>query len=93
MALHPSAFLGMELVATVTPKGLPWWLSGKESACQFRSFRRPGLELSVRKIPWSRKWQPAPVSGLDNPRDRGAWWAAAHGVANRWTGLSTHTDT
>ena len=30
-------------------------------------------------------------SCLDNPRDRGAWWAAVHGVANSWTGLSTHT--
>ena len=32
-------------------------------------------------------------SCLDNPRDRGAWWAAVHGVANSWTGLSTHTHT
>ena len=38
--------------------GLPWWLSGKESACQCR-----GLEFSPwsRKIPWRRKWQPTPV--------------------------------
>ena len=35
--------------------GLPWWLSSKVSAFQFR---RPGFNLSARKIPWSRKWQP-----------------------------------
>ena len=34
-------------------------LSGKESACQGR---RHGFHLWVRKIPWSRKWQPTPVS-------------------------------
>ena len=38
--------------------GLPWWLSGKESACQCRRF---GFDSWVRKIPWRRKWQPTPV--------------------------------
>ena len=38
--------------------GLPWWFSGKESACQFR---RLGFDSWFGKIPWSRKWQPAPV--------------------------------
>ena len=38
--------------------GLPWWLSDKEIPCQYR---RHGFDLSVGKIPWSRKWQPIPV--------------------------------
>ena len=38
--------------------GLPWWLSGKESACQCRRFR---FNPWVGKIPWRRKWQPTPV--------------------------------
>ena len=25
---------------------------------------------------------------LGNPMDRGAWWAAVHGVTNSWTHLS-----
>ena len=33
-------------------------LSGKEPACQCR---RRGLDSLVGKIPWRRKWQPAPV--------------------------------
>ena len=38
--------------------GLPWWLSGKESACQCRRLRfHPGFG----KIPCRRKWQPTPV--------------------------------
>ena len=29
---------------------------------------------------WRRKWQPTQYSCLENPRDRGAWWAAVYGV-------------
>ena len=39
-------------------QGLPWWLSGKKSACQCR---RLGFDPWVRKICWSGKWQPTPV--------------------------------
>ena len=35
--------------------------SGKESTCQCRRHKRRGFNPYVRKIPWSRKWQPAPV--------------------------------
>ena len=38
--------------------GLPWWLCGKESACQCR---RPRFNPWSGKISWSRKWQPTPV--------------------------------
>ena len=30
---------------------------------------------------------------LKNPMDRGAWWAAVHGVAGSWTQLSNFTFT
>ena len=36
---------------------------------------------------WRRKWQPLQYSCLENPVDRGAWWAAGHGVAQSWTRL------
>ena len=38
--------------------GLPWWLGGKESACQFRTH---GFDPWVGKIPWRREWQQTPV--------------------------------
>ena len=38
--------------------GFPWWLSGKESICQYR---RPGFHPWVGKIPCRRKWQPTLV--------------------------------
>ena len=37
---------------------LPWWLSSKESGCQWK---RHGFYPWVRKFPWRRKWQPTPV--------------------------------
>ena len=41
--------------------GLPRWHSGKKSACQCRRHKRHELNPWVRKIPWSRKWQPVSV--------------------------------
>ena len=38
--------------------GLPWWLSGKEYACQCM---RCGFDSWVRKIPWKRTCQLTPV--------------------------------
>ena len=40
---------------------LPIWYSGKESACQYRRCKRHRFNPWVRKIPWSRKWQPTPL--------------------------------
>ena len=39
-------------------KGLPMWLSGKESTCQCRTH---GFDSWVGKIPWRREWQPTPI--------------------------------
>ena len=36
---------------------------------------------------------PLQYSCLENPMDRGAWWAAVHGVAKSWTWLSDFTFT
>ena len=64
---------------------LPWWLSGKESAC--RSHRRHRFNPWVGKIPWRRAWNPLQYSCRENPMARGAWWAAVHGVTKSWTWL------
>ena len=50
----------------------------------------------VGKIPWRRAWQPTPVFLLENPMDRGAWWAAVHMVAEsqtqlKWPGTQAST--
>ena len=41
----------------------------------------PRFSSWIGKISRRRKWQSAPVSCLGDPMDRGAWWAAVHGVA------------
>ena len=33
---------------------------------------------------------PLQYSYLENPMDRGAWWATVHGITNSQTGLSMH---
>ena len=44
------------------PVGFPGGASGKESAHQSRRHKRTsGFDSWVRKIPWSRAWQPPPV--------------------------------
>ena len=40
-----------------------------------------------------RQWHPLQYSCLENPMDRGAWWAVVHGVAKRQTQLSDFTFT
>ena len=52
--------------------GHPWWLSGKESACQFR---RCEFNLCVQKIPGEGNGNPLQCSCLGNPMDRAAWQA------------------
>ena len=38
-------------------------------------------------FPREGKGNPLQCSCLENPRDRGAWWAAVYGVAQSWTQL------
>ena len=59
----------------------------KESGCQCRRFRKRGFSLWIEKIPWRRKWQPAPVF-LAEKSHGGAWCASVHGVAKSWTQLN-----
>ena len=55
--------------------GLPWGLSHKESACSAGDLgSKDPLEEGM--------------AALENPMDRGAWWAAVHGVAKSRTQLS-----
>ena len=63
--------------------GLPWWLSGKECACQCR---RLGFDSWVRKIAWRREWLPTP--GFLPRKFNGQKSLAGY---SPWTQLSTHT--
>ena len=60
-------------------------LDGEESACnagELGSF--PGLGRSARE----GNGNPLQYSCLENPMDRGAWWATIHGVTKSWIQMS-----
>ena len=62
--------------------GLPWGLSGKESAYNAGDAGWvPGLGRSLGE----RNGNLPQYSCLENPMNRGAWWAAVHGVAKSRT--------
>ena len=44
----------------------------------------PGGSM-VKNLPQRGNGNPLQYSCLDNPMDRGAWWATVHGVAKRLT--------
>ena len=48
---------------------------------------RCGFHAWVSKIPWKRDGNPLQYSCLENPMDRGAWWAIVHRVAKIQTWL------
>ena len=53
--------LAVVLEDSISTKGLPGGISGKEAICQCRRCKRHGFDLWIRKIPWRRAWQPTPV--------------------------------
>ena len=62
--------------------GLRWWLSGKESACNAGV---SGLIPGSGRSPGEGNGNPLQYSCLENPMDRGAWWAVLHGVTKSQT--------
>ena len=62
------------LILGMFPSGLPWWVTGRESASRCRFYPW------VRKIPGEVNGNPLQYACLRNPKDRGAWRATVHGV-------------
>ena len=69
---------------------LSWWLRQKKHL--------PTMwETQVRSLGWEvpggGNGNPLQYSCVENPMDRGAWWATVRGVAKTWTQLSEFTFT
>ena len=62
-----------------------WWLSGKESACNAGD---AGSIPESGRSPGGGDGNPLHDSCLENPMDRGAWWATVHRVTKSRTQLS-----
>ena len=56
-----------------------------ESTC---SAEDAGSIPEVGRFPGEGSGNPFQYSCLENPMNRGAWWATVHGVAKSWTRLS-----
>ena len=68
---------------------LSQWLSGKESTCNAGD---TGLITGSGRFPGGGHSNPLQYSCLENPMDRGAWWATVHRVAELDTTEATeHT--
>ena len=65
-------------------KGFPDGISGKEAACQCKRHKRHGLDPWVGKIPGEENGNLLHFFCLENPMDRGAWWATVHRVSKSW---------
>ena len=64
--------------------GFPGGSSGKEPACQCRR-HRSGLDPWIGRSPGGGNGNPLQYSCLENPMDRGAWWAIVHRISKSWT--------
>ena len=59
----------------------------KASACNVGDL---GLIPGLGRSPGEGNGNPLQYSCLENPMDKGTWWAILHGVAKSWTRLSNY---
>ena len=64
-----------EYVAFIPCAGLPQWLSGKESACNTGAAGDTSSIPGSERSPREGHGNPLQYSCLEDPMDRGAWWA------------------
>ena len=69
-------------------QGFPCSSVSKESAC---SAGNPGSIAGWGRSPGNGNGKPLQYPCLENPMDRGAWWAAVHAVAKSWAQLNELT--
>ena len=66
---------------------IPGGANGKEPSCESRRLKRFGFNPGSGRSPGGGHGNPLQYSCLENPTDRGAWWATVHGVAKSQTHL------
>ena len=71
----------------------PGGARGREPTCQAGEARGMGLISGLGRSPEVGNGNPFQDYCLENPMDRGAWYATAHGVAESRTRLSDFTFT
>ena len=75
----------MYICSCILKLDFPGGPDGKESTCNAGDL---GLIPGLGRSPGEGKGYPLQYSCLENPMDRGAWWATVREVAQSWTRLS-----
>ena len=65
----------------------PGGTRGKEPGCQCRKYKRRGFDFLVGEIPGEGNGNPLQPPCLENPMDRGTWWATFYRVPKSQTQL------
>ena len=73
----------------LSTKDFPGGSEDKASACNAGD---PGSIPGLGRSPGEGNGNPLQYSCLENPMDRGAWWATVHGITKIWTRLSDFTE-
>ena len=68
--------------------GFPVDSDGKESACNMGDLGSIPGSSGLGRSPGGGLGNSPQYSGLENPMDRGAWWATVREAARSWTWLS-----
>ena len=77
-----SALLAFEFGFLEATRDFPSGSDGKASA---NNAGDPGSNPGLGRSPGEGNSNPFQYSCLENPVDRGAWWAIVHGVTKSWT--------
>ena len=74
-------------------KNRPWASLVAQSVKNLPAVQETWIQSCGWEDPWRREWQPTQYSGLENPMDRGAWWATwwDHKESDTTDRLNTHT--
>ena len=81
--LFPAVGTMIELNRAIFP-------GGSDSKASVYNAGHPGSIPGWGRFPGEGNGNPLQYSCLENPMDRGAWWATVHGVTNSQTRLTSH---
>ena len=73
------------MTTVILPEGFPDGSVGKESTCNAGDLGDMDLIPGSRRSPGGGHGNPFQYPCLENPMDRGAWWATVHRVTQRQT--------
>ena len=80
------------LAANAGDSGAIAGLGGLDSKVSVYNAGDPGSIPGLGRSPGEGNGNPLQYYCLENPMDRGVWWAMVHGVAKSWTQLSDFTS-